>query len=862
MTGVIVLASTGLILAENCESYLNSWTFSISGTTTALGSKIGKAHSGAGAFQLETLSSWPSGAYSRFTKSVAVGSGANRVTRLFRGPGYVASIMDDFPGSGSLDATKWNGGGTCTVANSICSIPAGASFTTQAAFQLPPSVYYNSFVCCKADSPIQGTVSVYLATDAVSAIAIQFNTDGTGHVKLYTNSSGLATTTDCGAIVAGYHNYLVAWTAGNVKLYRDNVQIGTCSDSSVPAPDTFPANVGFTNNAGTFLVDSFGYVTGTNMWKVSYAIGSQTIFDQDVQTEARSLDNGFFDSGWVAVTPTGTQTLELKLRNASAGADNRSAQCTWDDLIIMLDKVITINALLGGQKVEIYNAGGGLVGTGTCPAPGSAVTIDVSAQVTTAYGFSGYFKVYDTDGTTLLYTGTTIILWGGDIYTWIPNQSSQAISADNTLIYRAGSGLSPATALVTVTLTDLDTGSPLSGKAIAFTPNLGTCSPTSGTTDSNGQLQTTFTPGSSPGLGGVQAVFGGDATYAPSNSQQLIDIYYAQVAPDSSKDYQVFIAGQEVVSSGGSYVLSSDFKPQPFSITTPQMGTSLGGWWAVEIYRLGVKEFAGRIMHRKRVSGATPLLTFDGVSEVITLQRRIVNRTYLDDPKNIITDLLSRFPCGITAGTISLFGSNIKLVASYESLYDALIQVQNATGWLFRLNADKTLDFAPSFGAAKAITILEGNQETESTHEEDWSQLDTSVYAIGAGASASLVAAATNLTTQLLYGLIEEAFPAKNITDAGTLSLRAQALLAQKQNLRETIDVKWIDDYVSGSYAPFDTVTVTDADTGLSGIYVIYMLTRDLLDAKSAEFSLTNRPLTLADAVQLIRTIVKDLAVA
>ena len=60
MTGVMVLGSTGLILAENCESYLNGWAFAKSGSITALGSKIGKAHSGAGAFQLETLSSWPS----------------------------------------------------------------------------------------------------------------------------------------------------------------------------------------------------------------------------------------------------------------------------------------------------------------------------------------------------------------------------------------------------------------------------------------------------------------------------------------------------------------------------------------------------------------------------------------------------------------------------------------------------------------------------------------------------------------------------------------------------------------------------------------------------------------------------------
>lgn len=847
MTGILSLASSGLVLAETFED-LSAWTYDgDSSVATSTLNPVGHSGAAAARFHLggRDVCVWPIGAYAKLTQKLDVLTGANRVTRIFRGPGAVGSVFDDFVDA-TLDVAMWESSSRGTLSGGIFSLAASGDNLEQKIQTVQNYISAVSSFKCTSNSNWQAFDLVIIKFYAGS-ILLQVQ----GHADV-----------NCGAYDnANYHIYKVALTAGSTKLYVDGVLKGTSSTSSPVNAHMMFQN--FVAPAETLSIDWIAYQDAANFYKASYAIGSQTLFDQDVETEARPLDNGFFDSGWLSVTPTGSQTIELKLRNAGGSALNKiNVDLTWDDLVIMLDTVITVNGMLSGQKIELYNAGGGLLWSWTSPAPGTSTTFDVSSLITTAYGFLGYFKVYDTDGTTLLYTGTTIVIWGGDVYTWVPNLSTQAISAVSTLVYRTGSGLSPGSSVVTVTLTDFVAGTPVSGKTITFTPNLGTCSPTSAVTDVNGQVQTTFTPGSVAGLGGVQAIFGGDATYGPSNCQQLIDIYYTQVVPYASKDFQVFIAGQEVVFNVGSYTLSSDFKPQPFSVSTPSMTVSVEGWWAVEIYRLGTKEFAGRIMHRKRVSGTNPLLTIDGVSEVITLQRRIVNRTYLDDPKNIIIDLLATFPCGITAGSISLFGSNIRLVASYEGLYDALIQIQNATGWLFRLNANKTLDFAPSFGTVQAITILEGNQETESTHEEDWSQLDTTVYAVGAGTGASLVATSTNLTTQLVYGVIEEAILAKNITDIGTLSLRAQQLLAQKQSVRETVDVKWIDDFSVGSYGPFDTVTVTDPDTGLSGAYVIYTLTRDLTDAKLADLALTNRPLTMADALTLIRTVVKDLGVA
>ena len=859
MTGVLNLLSTGLILGETCESYLNGWAFDKSGTTTAVGSKINIAHAGSGAFQLETLDSWPASAYARLTKSVALATGANRLTRLFRGPGFVASVTDDFPGS-SIDTSKWQPGSGATVANSICTIPLNSTLYRQTALN-PVNVYYTAVARIKSPAGYGGAWTVF--ADGSQNFTVRFNTQGDGNIHLmsYHNSEG---DVSCGAVPSGYATYKAAWTSGLIILYKDGVEIGRQSNADkVPLATTGYAGFGAGPSGGVVMyVDFFGYVSAANLYKASFALGSQTIYDQDVQTEAATLDNGFFDTGWIAVTATGTQTVELKLRNASGSSDVRSAQCSFDDIIIMLDKAITIKGLLGGQKVDLLDAGGSVRKTVTCPQTGVDVTIsDVSDLIGTANGFSGHFNVYDTDGLTLLFTSTTAAVWGGDVYRWVPNQTKLDVSTNYTQIYRAGSGLNPTTATVTVTLTDAGSGSPLNGKPVTFTPNLGTCAPTSANTDVNGQASTVLTAGSSAGLGGVRIDFAGDATYAPSSALQLIDIYYTQVVVDATKDFQAFVEGQEVVVSAGSYMLSTDFKPQAFTITTPKMDLTVGGWWYIEIYRLGVLEFSGRIQRRRRIGGPNPQLTISGVDEKLTLQRRVANRVYVDDPKLIIQDLLTRYPCGVTAGSISLYGSVIKLAATYSNLFDALVQISQITGWHLRLNADRTLDFAPTFGSVKSITIQTGGDEANAQHDEDWSKVDTQVYVVGSAAAAALIGSANDPTATLVYGLIEEAVLEKALSTQGMVDLRAQTLLAQLKGVQEIITVDWIDSLATGSYSPFDVLTVTDSETGLSGTYTVQTLQRDLADAYRAAISVTLRVLTLADALQLIRKTVQDLGV-
>jgi len=422
--------------------------------------------------------------------------------------------------------------------------------------------------------------------------------------------------------------------------------------------------------------------------------------------------------------------------------------------------------------------------------------------------------------------------------------------------------LPPQCAVISIILMDKETGSLLNARNISWVANLGTINPDTTVTDANGLATTIFTAGSAAGLAAVRGTFAGDATYGTSSAQQLIDIYASDPVPDSTKEFQVYIEGQELIRSTGNYKRSCDFTPQAFSITTPILNISIGGWWAVEIYRYGTIRFVGRIMKGNFKSGISPQLTVSGVDEKVMLQRRVANKTYTDEPKIIIEDLLTRYPCGVTAGTIATYGSPINLPASYENLFDALAQITKITGWKFRLNANKSLDFGPDFGTTLDITIELDKNEIGATHDYDWSKIDSKVYVVGKGEAAVLVSEASDQNTELTYGLIEEAFLEKGISEQGTLDLRAAEILNERKVTQETISVDWTDVDPQSDINPFDRVTVTDPDAVLSGEYHIYSITRDLTSAVKVSLELSNKTATIGDLFQSVRKDVKDLGVA
>lgn len=86
----------------------------------------------------------------------------------------------------------------------------------------------------------------------------------------------------------------------------------------------------------------------------------------------------------------------------------------WDDVKVCKSNRIIIKNLRPGQKVELYDVTGHLKVSGILGTIDTLLELDVSDLT---FPFKGYFKVYSTDGVTLLYTTPLYDdIWGGDEY--------------------------------------------------------------------------------------------------------------------------------------------------------------------------------------------------------------------------------------------------------------------------------------------------------------------------------------------------------------------------------------------------------------------------------------------------------------
>ena len=887
MAGTLTKTTNGLILAEPCDvaPASNGWTVQLIGTTaSAVVVSNETAHSGSNSYDFQLATDWGPAAYITISKNVTIPVGGNPLIRCFRGLANVkGAAYDDFLGS-SLKYNRWSG--SCiSVGNSIAILASSlAAYEIYSVSAMRPGPGTNTIRWAAlimvgpstngSGANVMGPAKYNPPGGPGDAPRVDWGESYNGDYRNHYVDAGnnlLATIAypDTSFHIYEFEWHYAAYPNGVITFWKDGTQEATATGAYVPN-DSANNKLDLYGDSGhktDFQIDWVS-VSTPGAYVCSLTLGSQgTLFSFDPTSDYSTGGGPWKDQmgGWVAVTATGSQALTIKVNNTSSSLITFPAHMFIDDLVIMLDKTVKILGLLGGQKVEFYNSGGTLVYSGSTTLTGQTLTLtsDITPNISTAYGLLGYFKVYDTNGTTLLYTSPAVTLWGGDVYTWLTNASSTVASASQPQVYVNNIGLSPTTATITATLTDASSHAGLSGRTIVFTPNLGSCSPASATTNSSGVATTTFTSGPLAGLGGVRCDFFGDATYGPSSAQVLISVYGGQAAVkvDPTKGFQAFLNGVEIIIASGNYMLATDFKPQSFQVVTPETGTSVGGWQVLQIYRFGVLEFQGTILGTKRQSGTTPQLIITGLDNKVLLQRRVVNAGYTDDPKNIINSLLTAYPCGVTAGTLSTFGNSITIDASYEILFDALAQVQSITGWAFRLNNTNTLDFAPSFGLVQPITITLGQNAILTDYEIDWSQLDTSLTAVGAGTGASLLTASvTDPASTLIYGLIETVSLQKSITDQGGLNLAAAQTLSQKDVPRVTLTVDFADVHPTLSYGLWDFVTVVDPVTGLSGQYQIASIKRDLTNGNFAELVLTNVVISIADLLALLRANVKDLS--
>jgi hypothetical protein len=595
------------------------------------------------------------------------------------------------------------------------------------------------------------------------------------------------------------------------------------------------------------------------VWQNGFAYGGYgALYVGSTETHSKGWSypgsQAFTWGGWVNISSkNGTQTLKM-YGSGGDGTPYHYSEAGFDCIVILSGLSITVTNLQTGQKIEIYKADDTLVGSATVGGGQTSVSIDVSSI--TIQPFAGYIKVYDINGSTLLYTLPTQNLSGGDSFSWSWGASYMTGPATSLRIYKQGGGGSPQSQSITVTLKSLLDDSPIQDKTITFTTSLGSVSPSSASTDSNGQASTTLTSGSTHGWAVVKASWVGDGNAGPSSCFVEVAVYDAPDSGDSSKGYQLFIQGIEYAYTSGSYTKVIDFQPQRFDIELAEVEASVDGALEIIIYHRGVKDFVGRILQITRTADKRMKLT--GLSNHWKLTRRLANKSYTGDPNVTINDLLVRYPAGVSAGTIGMFGNNIPITFSWDSLLAAIQRLLDLTGWKARLNVDDTLDFAPTFGTSPSVTFETGVANIEVVRETDYSRVNTRTILIGS--PSTLVSDYSAPTGAAVYGHVEQMFSDKNVTTQAALDLEDQQILAACVNAIERISGNFIDlSYAADLYDIFDSVIVIDTEMGLSGEYQIVALTRDMTDKGSVSLELSTLAVTFSDQVAKLARTVKDL---
>jgi len=561
------------------------------------------------------------------------------------------------------------------------------------------------------------------------------------------------------------------------------------------------------------------------------------------------------NTGWLNIDGhSGTETVAIRTTCAGLG----QAYFFTDKLQITAGDGITVTNLQAGNKIKVYLADGTLLGTGTVG--GGQTSTSVNCESVLIQPFQGYIKVYDTDGLTLLHTSPTQALVIGDSFAWAAGRSYMTGPAASMRIYKTDAVATPKTQAITLTLRDLVTDLPIAGKLVTFSTSLGSVSPASDTTDANGEVDVTLTSGGSLGWAVVKASFAGDASWCSCNGLVEVAVYDEADFGDSSKPYQVFIQGVPTAFSGGSYRKSTAFDMQDFSLVLPDIDPTINAPFEVIIYRRGIKDFVGRIS--KPIRTITYNMTIPGKSNHWKLARRVANKAYTaQDPHAIIDDVLTRYPAGVSQGTIGTFGTLITHEFNYETDLAVIRKLVDITGWKARLDLDDSVDFEPDLGATKAVTFVNGSKTADLVRETDFGPLDTRTFLIGD--PSTLVSDKDDATAAAIYGLVEQAFFDKNATTQTVLDSENQVILDSRKVPVERISGTVIDlEYAADAYGVFDWVTVTDVDaTGLSGTYRVVAIERDLTDCGAARIELSNLSLASEDLQGQMARIVKDLSV-
>jgi hypothetical protein len=533
------------------------------------------------------------------------------------------------------------------------------------------------------------------------------------------------------------------------------------------------------------------------------------------------------------------------------------AKCWADHLVICLNDNVTITNLIPGQKAELYRASDNVkIGEATCQAGQTSVSISITGQL---FPLQLYAKIYGTDGVTLIETTLAYEMCGGDVWEWYSGTGPLGVVSDVFIIHRQAAAGEPKTANITATL-KTNGGAPYAGKTVYFSTTLGVVNPTSDTTDADGKAHTQLT-GTAHGVAVVEAQWLGDSNAVAATAHCTVHIFYEAETGDSEKDFQLYCEGIEYAYCAGTgrYSFNEEGMTDSFEVEIPEWLETITKNGLVSIYRRGEREFTGVLKHIER-SLASTRVVLSGSDNSILLDTVVVELQMYENktPDYIINDLLTKYQCGITPGSLAAYPGTISVTIDTESLLKAIPRIVDQVGWVFRVNHNRTLDLADNFtGGTTAAVFTEGDNIFDADRVEDFYAVKNWMRVIGDGI-ASTKQDSTKIKGQ---SLLQGAAYQKKISDQATLDLACQAELDLKKEVAETIALLVFDDYPAGTYGCEDQVTVESPWLGLSGYYTVKSVERDMTDADFACLELSNRSIEYWELDEAYRRMTKDASV-
>jgi hypothetical protein len=193
------------------------------------------------------------------------------------------------------------------------------------------------------------------------------------------------------------------------------------------------------------------------------------------------------------------------------------------------------------------------------------------------------------------------------------------------------------------------------------------------------------------------------------NAYTTVHIFDEAEAPDPGKDFQFYCEGIEYPHVDGSYAINNEGITEAFEVEVDRWYNTFTFFGLVSIYRLGVKEYSGILLGASRTLGEKPTVKLSGSDLSYLLSLRLIDyELYVaKTPLEIVSSLLSKYPCGLSPGTL-----NDTLVATIEfdsvSLTEAHTNLCALLGTTYRINSDMTVDLDTSFGETRDVAFTEG----------------------------------------------------------------------------------------------------------------------------------------------------------